>query len=139
MRQSLQAAVIAWIAFAIATTYAPGTSTDATLQIAALGLTALWALHVATFAGRALNKTRVGSRADAADMPEALGRRGAIGVLLRGAAAGAAFSLPLILKPTTAAAFCGQCSKNSDCGVSPCRCTNTAGPGLPVCNECKCS
>ena len=44
-----------------------------------------------------------------------------------------------IAKPDTMVrkAFCGQCTKNSDCGVSPCHCTNTAGPGLPVCNECR--
>ncbi len=144
MRQSLEAAIVAWILFAFTVIYYPGTSLQFVIEMMAAAVSLLWLLHLATYAGRALNKSHVmGEQAvgtvDANALPNELERRRVIGVLLRAAAIGAAISLPMILRPTAALAFCGQCSKNSDCGVSPCRCVNTAGPGLPVCNECKCN
>ncbi len=143
MRQSLQAAFVAWILFALTLTYYPETRLLFWMQMLASALSALWLLHVATYATRALNKSRVANeqaprRVETNALANELGRRSAIGVLLRAATIGAIASLPIILRPTAAYAFCGQCSKNSDCGVWPCHCTNTAGPGLPVCNECKC-
>lgn len=143
MRQSLEATSIAWILFALTVTYYPDSRLQFAIHVLAAALSALWLLHVSIYAARALNKSRVSNestprRVDTNTMPNELERRGAIGVLLRAAAVGAVISLPIILRPTAAFAFCGQCTKNSDCGVSPCHCTNTAGPGQPVCNECKC-
>ncbi len=144
MRQSLEATIVAWILFAFTVIYYPGTSLQLVIEMMAAALSLLWLLHLATYAGRALNKSHVmdaqaAGPVDANALPSELDRRSAIGILLRAAAIGAAVSLPMILRPTAALAFCGQCSQNSDCGVSPCRCVNTAGPGLPVCNECKCN
>lgn len=141
MRQSLQAAIAAWILFALAFTYSPGTSLAFALQLVASALTVLWFVHVATYAGRALSKSHsikqpVAETGVATAGENELERRGAIRILLQAATVGAIASLPVVLTPGTAFAFCGQCSKQSDCGT--CRCVNTAGPGQPVCNECKC-
>lgn len=141
MRQSLQAAIAAWILFALAFTYYTGTSLAFALQSVASALTVLWLVHVATYSGRALGKSHsieghVAGAGVANAGQNGLERRGAIRILLQAAAVGAIASLPLVLRPSTAFAFCGQCSRSSDCGT--CRCVNTAGPGQPVCNECKC-
>jgi len=142
MRQSLEGAIASWTAFALAVICDPGAPLHSAILMVASALSALWLVHVATYAARSLNKSRVTAKAAgrvaANAQPAAFERRRAIGLLLRAAAVGAVSSLPVILRPGAAVAFCGQCSKNSDCGVSPCYCTNTAGPGLPVCNECKC-
>ncbi len=42
-------------------------------------------------------------------------------------------TLKMLRKNQPQVAFCGQCTKNSDCGT--CRCT---GPRDGSCNECKC-
>lgn len=143
MRQSLQTAIVAWFLFALAAFYYPGTPFQSAMQVTASALSLLWLLHLAAYAARALNRSRTGDKQvtitiGSKALQNELGRRRALAILLRAAAIGAVVSLPLVLRPTAALAFCGQCSKNSDCGVSPCRCVNTAGPGLPVCNECKC-
>lgn len=144
MRQSLEAAAIAWIVFALTATYSANVTLVTAAQALAAALTVLWLIHIATYALRALNKShRAGSANDATvdadDGSTPLGRRTAIGVVLRAAAVGAVVSLPAILRPDAALAFCGQCTRNSDCGVSPCRCVNTAPVNSgTVCNECKC-
>lgn len=144
MRQSLEAAIVAWILLAFMITYYPGSPLQFAIQIIASALSLLWLIHVAAYAARALNRSRVtdeqaAGRVGANALPNELERRRAIGVLVRAAAIGAVSSLPIILRPTAAFAFCGQCSKNSDCGVSPCHCVNTAPVNSGrVCNECKC-
>lgn len=142
MRQSLEAAAVAWIVFALTATYSSNATLVTAAQAVASALSVLWLIHIATYAARALNKSnRAGPTTDAAadDGSTALARRTAIGVVLRAAAVGAVVSLPAILKPDAALAFCGQCTKNADCGVSPCRCVNTAPVNSgTVCNECKC-
>lgn len=144
MRQSLEAALVAWILFALTVTYYPGATLLVAIEMAASALSVLWLVHVATYAARTLNRSRVTDERAARRVgtnvpPNELGRRSAIGVLLRGAAIGAVSSLPVVLRPGAAFAFCGQCTNNSDCGVSPCRCVNTAPVNSgQVCNECKC-
>jgi hypothetical protein len=133
MKQSLLAAIAAWILFALAFTYYPGTSLAFALQLLASASTILWLVHVATYSGRALGKSHSIEGQDAgAGVANAgqnkLERRGAIRILLQAAAVGAIASLPLVLRPSTAFAFCGQCSKSSECGT--CRCVNTAAGAL---------
>jgi len=143
MRQSLEAAICAWILLAVVVFYYPGGALQFGIETLASALSLLWLTHVATYAARSLKKSRVsgdrpGAKLSANTYSASLPRRNAVRLLLRAAAVGAAVSLPLILRPSAALAFCGQCSSNSECGVSPCHCTNTAGPGQPACNECKC-
>jgi hypothetical protein len=143
MRHSLQAAIATWAIFALAVACDSGAPLRVAILVLASALSVLWLIHVATYAARSFRKLRgtaeqAGGKVFPNVLPAEFERRGALGFLLRAAAVGAVSSLPVILQPSAAVAFCGQCSKDADCGVSPCYCTNTAGPGLPVCNECKC-
>jgi hypothetical protein len=142
MRQSLMAAVAAWAVFIIAWLIGPNGLAQELIGLSALALTGLWLLHVATYAARAMTEARRGD----ASLPAAstgteasgaqIGRRRAIGTLLRTAGAGALASVPLALWPTESFAFCGQCTKNADCGVGyVCRNTAPVNSGK-VCNEC---
>ena len=99
------------------------------IGLSALGLTALWMAHVAAYAARARDERQV----------ELAGRRRALGFLARAASAGVAASVPVLLWPSEGFAFCGQCTKNSDCGSanSGWVCRNTAAVNSgKVCNEC---
>ena len=53
MRQSLEAAIIAWILFALVVTYSSGMYLRGPIGILSLALSALWLLHVSTYAARA--------------------------------------------------------------------------------------
>lgn len=142
MRQSLAAALGAWGVFAIAWAAGPSNLAPALTGVAALALTGLWLTHVATYAARAVSGSRPGeaslpsASAPTEDAGALIGRRGAIGTMLRAAGAGALASVPVALWPTESFAFCGQCTKNEDCGVGyVCRNTAPVNSGK-VCNEC---
>ena len=127
MRQSMAAALASWVSFAAALLLDAAPWIVAIVAVTTLLLTALWALHVATYAART-------SKADAH-----IGRRAAMIAITRSIAVGAAVSVPAILWPGQSQAFCGQCSKNSDCGVGyTCKdtCVRTSGRTCP-CYECK--
>ena len=151
MRRSLAAALAVWGVFGIGLLMWPDGLVQDLIGLSAFGLTALWILHVATYAARAVAEVR--SR----DEPppgrgmtstallrtklslDHVGRRHALGVLLRAAGVGAVVSVPVLLWPSVGFAFCGQCTKNSDCGSSGsgwvCRNTAPVNSGK-VCNEC---
>lgn len=142
MRQSLAAASGTWGVFAISWAMEPSGLAPALTGLAALALTGLWLAHVATYATRAVTETRRGDAPLPAASPRTesgvaqIGRRRAIGTLLRAAGAGAVASVPLMLWPSESFAFCGQCTKNADCGVGyVCRNTAPVNSGK-VCNEC---
>ena len=129
MRQALMTAVMAWILFGVASYRGLDGVPLGLLGFAALALSALWLLHVGALAARKMAPVV----SDAGD--GLIGRRRFLGILLKAAGAGVAASVPVMLWPSAAHAFCGQCSKNSDCGVGW-KCTNTAGPNQPICMEC---
>lgn len=126
MRQSLTAALAAWALFGVCLAIWPEAQT--LTGLAALGLSALWLAHIAVYAARARKRP-----------VELAGRRHALGFLARAAGAGVAASVPVLLWPSQGFAFCGQCTKNSDCGSanSGWVCRNTAAVNSgKVCNEC---
>lgn len=151
MRKSLASAAAAWAVWAVAA----GLNADGSLLLGigavAWGLSGLWVLHIAVYAGRSLVAVRsagggrLASRdgqaeatsptADIAD----IGRRGAVAIVLRSAGIGLAASLPAFWAAPVYA-FCGQCTRNADCGGSRngwcCKNTAPVNAGY-VCNECK--
>jgi hypothetical protein len=136
MRQSLMAALAAWAAFAVAWPLTGGGLAPALAGLAALALSALWLTHVGAFAAREVSAARQDDAAVPAERGEAVGRRRALGLMLRAAGAGAVASIPVVLWSSESHAFCGQCTKNADCGVGyVCRNTAPVNSGK-VCNEC---
>ena len=151
MRQSLTAALAAWGIFGIGLLMWPDGLVQTLTGLSAIGLTALWILHVATYAARAVAETPNrnelpagrGTTSTALVPPKLsvdnVGRRQALGSLLRAAGVGVAVSVPAVMWPSASFAFCGQCTKNSDCGSSGsgwvCRNTAPVNSGK-VCNEC---
>jgi hypothetical protein len=150
MRQSLAATFAAWTAYGIGLTIWPEESALTLIGLAAVGLTLLWVLHVAVYAARAVAKARRtgrgfranGARAETARASlssDQIGRRQALGVFLRAAGVSAAASIPVILWPARSFAYCGQCTKDDDCGGSKygwcCKNTAPVNAGY-VCNEC---
>jgi Cys-rich repeat protein len=126
MRQSLVAALAAWAVFGVCLAVWPQTQMQSLTGLAALALSAWWMGHVAAFAARARIEPHV----------ELAGRRSALRLLARTAGAGVAASVPVLLWPAESFAFCGQCTKNADCG-SGFVCKNTAAIGSgKICNEC---
>lgn len=143
MRQSLVATLTMWAIFAVAMMAWPGVLVAYVFGATAVALTGLWALHIAVYAARAMAEVRIGGRifsaspsiADNVDVDVA-GRRQALATLFRLAGAGVAASVPVLFLPSDASAFCGQCTKNADCGVGwVCRNTAPVNSGR-VCNEC---
>jgi len=140
------AALAAWAVFGIALLIWPEGLARNLIGFSASALTTLWLLHLAAFAARSVDKARredaqppLTSRAFApADLSvERFGRRYALGVVLRAAGIGVIASVPALLWPTESFAFCGQCTKNADCGVGfVCRNTAPVNSGK-ICNECK--
>lgn len=132
MRLSLSTAVAAWIVFGFGFLVWPEGPMQYLVGLAAAGLSALWMLHIAVFTFR---KNRINiARHEPAVVD--VGRRQAIGVLLRTAGAGIVASVPLVLWPTKSFAYCGQCSKNSHCGHGwSCKDTAAVGSGK-TCWEC---
>lgn len=143
MRQSLVAALAAWGIFALGLLMWWDHLVQDLIGLSALGLTALWLLHVATYALRAtaLSTDEGASNIGAVSTQtkpgtDHISRRRAFGVLLRAARVGAAVSVPAVLWPSTSFAFCGQCTRNEQCGVGwVCRNTAPVNSGT-VCNEC---
>lgn len=141
MRQSLAATLMIWAVFSIGTMVWPGTVVDYVVGSAAVALTAWWLMHIAVYAARAVIQARTGNRIvdSSARTPHSVddtGRRQALRTLLQAAGAGVAASIPILLLPSVAFAFCGQCTKNADCGVGwVCRNTAPVNSGK-VCNEC---
>lgn len=141
MRQSLVVALTVWAFFAVAMMAWPGGLVGDAIGGAAVALTGLWALHIAAYAARAVAAARIGGRnfgasPRIADSVDGAARRQALQTLFRAAGAGVAASVPVLLSPSVAFAFCGQCTKNADCGVGwVCRNTAPVNSGR-VCNEC---
>lgn len=126
MRLSLSTALAAWAVFGACALVWPFGPALGFIGLAALALSALWALHVAVYASRTRNEADI----------EFAGRRRALAFMARAAAAGVAASVPLLLSSTESHAFCGQCTKNAHCGVGyVCRNTAPVNSGK-VCNEC---
>ncbi len=95
----------------------------------AVGLTALWMMHVVAYANRAVITAtkKIGNQT---------GRRHALMTLTRAVGVGLVVSVPAILWSTEVFAFCGQCTHNDDCGDGW-SCKNTAAVNSgEVCNEC---
>ena len=135
MRQSLAASLAVWGVFAAGLLMWPGGLVQDLIGLSALGLTALWILHVAAYAARAVAEARSGKRTELG--VDHVGRRRAFGVLLQAAGVAVVASVPVLLWPSDGFAFCGQCTKPADCGVGF-TCKNTAPVGSgEVCNECK--
>ena len=148
MRQSLAAALAVWGVFGIGMLMWPDGLVQGLIGLSAFGLTTLWILHVAAYAARAMAEARSGDEqppgpgmtsaalARTELGVEHVGRRRALGVLLRAAGVGVAVSVPVLLWPSDGFAFCGQCTRNADCGVGF-ECKNTAPVNSgTVCNEC---
>jgi hypothetical protein len=62
-------------------------------------------------------------------------RRQVLGTFVRAAGIGLLASIPVVSWSSAALAYCGQCTKNEDCGVGW-SCKNTAAVNEDVCNEC---
>jgi hypothetical protein len=141
MRQSLAAALTMWAIYAIGMMAWPGVSVGYVIGPTAVALTGLWVLHIAVYAVRVAVEARGGGRIFSASPGIAhsvngAGRRQALQTLFRAAGAGVAASVPVLFLPSAAFAFCGQCTKNADCGVGwVCRNTAPVNSGR-VCNEC---
>jgi hypothetical protein len=152
MRQSLAAALAIWAVYGFGLLVWPEWPAQGLFGLLALGLTALWSLHVAVYAVRAVVKARSEDtqmlhprRAQTTLTRAGLGqiqieRRRALGVLLKAVVVGVVASAPVMLLPSRALAFCGQCTVDNDCGgsVNGWCCKNTAPVNAGyVCNECK--
>ena len=129
MRQALMMAVMAWVMLAFASYWGLEGFPLGLIGFASVALTALWLLHVVAFAAREI------APVDSEAGIDLIGRRSFLGFMLKAGGAGVMASVPVVLWPSAALAFCGQCSKNSDCGVGW-KCSNTAGPNQPICMEC---
>lgn len=143
MRRSLVASLAAWGIFGSGLLMWRGDLAQNLTGLLALGLTTLWLAHVVAYAirttyrsageqasntGTALAQTKLGI--------DHINRRRAFGIMLRAAGIGAAVSIPTVLWPSTSFAFCGQCTRNEQCGVGwVCRNTAPVNSGK-VCNEC---
>ena len=147
MRQSFGAAVAALVLYGIGLEMWPGAAVQSIVVLLALGLSALWGLHVVVYVGRTVaNAHRENARLlghgnpRSTLTPDEIGRRRTLGVLLRAAGVGVVASVPAVLLPSQALAFCGQCTKDDDCGgrANGWCCKNTAPVNSgTVCNECK--
>lgn len=130
MRQALAAAIAGWLIAGATVLALPGSVLAPAAAVAAAALTALWLLHVIAHAGRAM------ARAATADpVLQSAARRRALGSFARAAGIGLLASIPVVSWSSKALAFCGQCTKNDDCGVGW-SCKNTAAYNEDVCNEC---
>lgn len=129
MRQALMMAIMAWVMLVFASYWGLEGFSLGLIGFASVALTVLWLLHVGALAAREM--APVASEAG----NEFVGRRRFLGTMLKAAGAGVVASVPVVLWPSEAHAFCGQCSKKADCGTGW-KCANTAGPNQPICMEC---
>lgn len=132
MRQALAAALAAWVLAGAAVLTLPGSALAPAAAVAAAALTALWLLHVTAHAGRVMARA---ATAEPAPALQSAARRRALGSFARAAGIGLLASIPVVSWSSAALAFCGQCTKNDDCGVGW-SCKNTAAYNEDVCNEC---
>jgi hypothetical protein len=130
MRQALATATVGWLLAGAAVLTLPGSVLVPAAAVAAAALTALWLLHVIAHAGRATART-----ATSDPVVQSAARRRALGSFARAAGIGLLASIPVVSWSSKALAFCGQCTKNDDCGVGW-SCKNTAAVNENVCNEC---
>ncbi len=94
------------------------------LQVVAIGTVFWWMAHLVGFIVRSA--------------PESVdsGRRDILASIGKTALFGVALSLPMTALSNQAMAFCGQCTKNADCGYGfVCKNTAPVNSG-EVCNEC---
>ena len=96
------------------------------LAMLAVILAVNWLSHIAAFTYR--------NRQVPGDIEPS--RRMALAWAVKAAAIGIAASIPVATLSTKALAFCGQCTKNDDCGTGwVCKNTAAVNEGK-VCNEC---
>lgn len=135
MRKSLGAAIIAWTFYFGVIWLQLNPLAEIVAGLFAAALTLLWLLHLAVYAARSFGRVFGASGLNNASTK--LGRRNAVRVFARAISAAVLISTPVVLFSSRALAFCGQCTRNADCGT--CRCVNTAPVNSgKVCNECKC-
>ena len=151
MRRSLAAALAMWGLFGIGLLMWPDTFVQDLIGVLSIGLSALWLLHVGTYTARGVMTAgsrnapqQVRETSSNGSLPAEPGvghvdghvdRRHTFQVLLRAAGVGVVASIPL-LWPSIALAFCGQCTRNDQCGVGwVCKNTAPVNSGK-VCNEC---
>jgi len=129
MKKALISALCAWGVFALASSAGSDPAISLTTALIAAGLSFLWLAHMTGYAFRATRSLK-------ATPIDPAGRRRTLGLMARAAGIGVLASVPVMLLPSAAAAFCGQCTKNADCGVGwSCKNTAPVNSGT-VCNEC---
>lgn len=129
MKKALISALCAWGVFALASLAGGDPAISMTAASIAAGLSFLWLAHLTGYAFRATRSLKATSI-------DRSGRRRTLGLMAKAAGIGVLASVPVLLLPTAAAAFCGQCTKNADCGYGF-KCKNTAPVNSgKVCNEC---
>ena len=127
MKQSFFTAAICCSAALVCWTMIPGNHVAYLLAIPALVATLLWLSHIVAHSiQNRKNPSNKGSQQDRRDALAAMARAVGIGIVV---------STPALIWPTKVLAFCGQCTKDDDCGVGW-SCKNTAAVNEPVCNEC---
>jgi len=126
MRKALAACLISWALLPLISIFFSGAWS--LFAVVALAFTALWLSHVVMWSRRYWLTS--------SEFPTVPDRRMAFSAIVRTAAVGIAFSAFPLLWPTTASAFCGQCSEGNDdaCGVGY-SCKDTSVNGSP-CWEC---
>ncbi|WP_346908351.1 DUF3624 family protein [uncultured Roseibium sp.] len=129
MKKALISSLCAWGGFALVASTGGYQSLALAAALIAGGLSLLWLVHLVGYALRATGSLK-------AAPVDPLTRRKTLGLMAKAAGIGVLASVPVTLLPTAAAAFCGQCTKNADCGYGF-KCKNTAPVNSgEVCNEC---
>lgn len=129
IRKAFLTSLGAWAAYALGLSAGLPDSLQAVTGIAAIGLSALWLAHLTAHTLRTGLRPSQGSS-------DFTGRRETLGLMARALGIGVLASVPLALLPEKALAFCGQCTKDADCGVGfSCKNTAPVNSGT-VCNEC---
>ena len=131
MRKSFTAALAASGCWLAATLFWPGGLLQSLLGLAALGLTGLWLMHVATYSARAVYLARRKRQAvpGAASVPApgrsatSFGRRAALGIFAR--AAGVAVFASATVWPFGAHASQHVCGDGSECEIGNKCCWNS--------------
>lgn len=129
IRQSFLASLAAWTVYALTASATLPQAVQILIAVTTIGLSALWLAHLTAFVLQSSWFSRDRQIDGAA-------RRQALVLAARAIGVGVLASVPAVLLPESAAAFCGQCTKNADCGKGW-SCKNTAPVNSgEVCNEC---
>jgi hypothetical protein len=129
MKKALISSLCAWGVFALTISADGYAALSLTAALIAAGLNLLWLAHVIGYVFRV-------TRPPKATSIDLSGRRRTLGLMAKAAGIGILASVPVALLPSAAAAFCGQCTKDADCGVGwSCKNTAPVNSGT-VCNEC---